>query len=158
VLGAGLAGVGLWRLVESYDADAPSAIAERVADAQAASESFPDLTETRVRVGGQSLRVVVADGVDERAEGLRRRRTIGPYDGMLFVYDEPVVVAFTMSTVPVPLEIAFYDARGRVVTRLQMEPCAGSDVECPAYHADDEFTYALETLADDLPRGRLTAE
>lgn len=159
-LSAGLAGVGLWRLVESYDAGAPagraSAISRSVADAGAASAPFRGLTETSVEVGGEPLQVVVADGNDERFEGLRRRRTLGAYDGMLFVYPESVVVAFTMSTVPVPLDIAFYDAGGRVVSRLRMQPCDGADAECPAYRAAGEFRYALETLKGDLPRGRLT--
>ncbi len=176
VLGASVAGVGLWRLVESYDSDAGPTkasdataaiasgvapandvtIADSIVDASRASEPFTELTETRLEVGGKSLRVVVADEVDERSEGLRRRRTIGPYDAMLFVYEEPVQVAFTMSTVPVRLDIAFYDARGRVVTRLRMEPCTGSELECPLYPPEHEFRYALETLAGDLPRGRLS--
>ncbi len=60
-----------------------------------------------------------------------------------------------MSTVRVPLDIGFYDARGRVVDHLRMEPCAGSDAECPSYEAHGRFTYALETLAGDLPEGRI---
>ncbi len=165
VLGTGLAGLGLWRLVDSYDADAPtrrasstrgSSIPEAVAEAEPARAPFVGLTETRLAVGARSLRVVVADEVDERALGLRRRETIGPYDAMLFVYEDPVVVAFTMSTVPVPLDIGFYDADGKLVTRLRMEPCTGSDAECPLYRPDGPFVYALETLADELPHGRLT--
>jgi uncharacterized membrane protein (UPF0127 family) len=132
-------------------------IAEAVATADAAREPFPFLTQTRVKVGGEPLRVVVADSPGERSEGMRRRETMGRYDGMLFAYLEPVTFSFTMSTVPVALDIGFYDAHGRLVTKLRMEPCAGSDQECPSYRADDEFRYALETLAGDLPRGRLRA-
>ena len=160
-LGGVLAAVGLWQLVDSYDAGAPttrggSAIERSIADAVPATEPFAELTETRVNVGGQSLRVVVADSPDERSEGLRRRRTIGEYDGMLFAYTEPVEIPFTMSTVPVPLEIAFYDGDGRVVSRLHMRPCADAASDCPSYRADAEFVYALETLQDELPKGRLT--
>lgn len=133
------------------------ALSSAVADADAAGAPFRGLTATRVEVGGEPLRVVVADAEGERTEGLRHRRTLGSYDGMLFVYPEPVSVAFTMSTVPVPLDISFYDAGGRVVTRLRMHPCADSDADCPAYRADAAFRYALETLVGDLPRGRLTA-
>ncbi|MEX0665599.1 MAG: DUF192 domain-containing protein [Acidimicrobiia bacterium] len=132
-------------------------IAEAVIDARAADEPFPHLTETRLKVGGTRRRVVVADGSGERSEGMRRRETLGPYDGMLFAYLEPVQISFTMSTVPVPLDIAFYDAKGRFVSRLRMEPCAGSEEDCPVYRADGEFRYALETLAGDLPRGGLRA-
>ncbi len=155
-----LAAVGLWQLVDSYDADSPttnggSALVRAVAEAVPASEPFRELTQTRIEVGGKSLRVVVADTAEERSEGLRRRRTIGEYDGMLFVYTEPVEISFTMSTVPVPLDIAFYDGDGRVVSRLRMRPCADADADCPSYSADAEFVYALETLKGELPKGRL---
>jgi uncharacterized membrane protein (UPF0127 family) len=108
-------------------------------------------------VGGSSLRVVVADDAGERSTGLRKRRTLGPYDGMLFAYPESVIEAYTMSTVPVALDIAFYDTAGRLVNRLRMEPCAGSESACRSYFPKGEFRYALETLADELPTGRLVA-
>jgi uncharacterized membrane protein (UPF0127 family) len=76
---------------------------------------------------------------------------------MLFVFDGPTSTGFTMSTVPVALDIGFYDSDGRPVDRLRMEPCAGSEAACPVYRADGPFRFALETLAGDLPRGRLAA-
>ena len=124
--------------------------------ARPARAPFEGLTQTRIGVDGDRLRVVLADESDERVQGLRGRRDLGTYDGMLFVFDEPTDIAFTMSTVPVVLDIAFYDARGRVVDRLRMEPCPDAESDCPLYQPDDEFTYALEALADGLPRGRLT--
>ena len=54
-----------------------------------ASKPFKGLTATRIRVGNRTLRVVVADQNDERIQGLRRRADIGPYKGMLFVFDAP---------------------------------------------------------------------
>ena len=122
-----------------------------------ASDPFPNLTETRVIVGDDELSVVIADDESERGQGLRERETIGKYDGMLFVYEDESERSFTMSTVPVPLDIGFYDSRGRLVNQLRMEPCAGSDAECPGYLSGAEFRYALETLAGDLPEGRLRA-
>jgi len=124
--------------------------------ARPATAPFEGLTQTRVRVGGERMRVVIADESAERVQGLRARRDVGPYDGMLFVFDEPTDTAFTMSTVPVALDIGFYDERGRVVDRLRMAPCPGAESDCPLYEPDGRLTYALETLAGDLPRGRLT--
>ena len=158
-LGVVTAGVGLWRLVEGYDAPSAGrsghALAALVHDAGPAHAPFPGLTETRIAVGDRSLRVVVADSDAERSEGLRRRRNLGGYDGMLFAYETPTTVGFTMSTVPVALDIAFYDGHGRVVDRLHMKPCSGTDSQCPVYLASGPFRYALETLAGRLPRGRL---
>jgi uncharacterized membrane protein (UPF0127 family) len=130
-------------------------LADVVAAATPAGPGFPGLTEARVRVGDHRLRIVIADEDDERREGLRERETIGRYDGMLFVYDEAATHSFTMSTVPVALEIGFYDARGRPVNHFRMEPCAGSEADCPSYPSEVRFVYALETLAGDLPAGRL---
>ena len=57
------------------------------------------------------------------SQGLRGRSDLGPYDGMLFVFDGPTDAAFTMSGVPVPLDIGFYDADGAPGLGQRMEPC-----------------------------------
>lgn len=125
--------------------------------AKPASAPFVGLTETQVAVGGRCLRVVVADDDAERVQGLRRRRNLGAYDGMLFVFDSPTESPFTMSTVLVPLEIGFYSADGSPVSRRHMKPCPGADAECPDYEAGAPFTDALETLSGELPSGALSA-
>lgn len=150
------AALGLVVLLASPAAAATRSIDQALDRARPARAPFTDLTQTRVHVGEERLRVVVADDEGERVQGLRARADIGRYDGMLFVFDGPTSTGFTMSTVPVALDIGFYDDDGRVVDRLRMEPCPDDESECPVYRADGEFTYALETLADDLPRGRLT--
>jgi len=158
LLGVGLVllGVGIWRSGnDDTIVSRPRVLESADADAAPAKQPFRGLTTTSVAVGGRTMRVVVADAVDERTKGLRRRRDIGEYDGMLFVFDESTETTFTMSTVPVALDIGFYDSSGRVVDRLRMEPCARSESRCPVYRASGSFVYALETLADELPRGRL---
>ena len=158
LIGAGLVllGVAIWRSGNNDATVASPRLFDRaVADAASAKPPFAGLTTTSIAVGGQTMQVVVADDVDERAAGLRRHPDIGAYDGMLFVFDEPNETSFTMSTVPVALDIGFYDSSGRVVDRLRMVPCAGSEAECPVYRASGPFVYALETLADGLPHGRL---
>ena len=121
-----------------------------------AAAPFVGLTEAQLGVGGRCLRVVVADDETERVQGLRQRRDIGPYDGMLFVFDEPVDTTFTMSTVPVPLEIGFYAADGSPVSRRHMKPCPHAEADCPDYHSGGPFNYALETLGGKLPSGALS--
>lgn len=155
-VGALLIGVGIWRsTVHDVGASSTRALEGAVADATPAKRPFRGLTATTVAVGAQTMPVVVADDAEERSAGLRRRSDVGPYDGMVFAFDAPTGTGFTMSTVPVALDIGFYDSSGRVVDRLRMEPCAGSEAECPVYRASGRFVYALETLADKLPRGRL---
>lgn len=150
-----VAGAGLFQGDAETSDDAPSSIAAALAAAAPARDPFPGLTETRIVVGHRQLRVVLADSDDERVQGLRVRDSLGPYDGMLFVYQEPVASKFTMSTVPVALDVAFYDGQGRVISRRHMTPCSGPESACPVYGADGPFVDALETLADHLPKGRL---
>jgi uncharacterized protein len=117
---------------------------------------FPGLTATVVHVGGRALHVVIAKTESQRQLGLRRRSNVGPYDGMLFVFDDTTQVGFTMSTVPVALDIGFYASNGRVVDHLRMLPCAAAESACPVYQARGSFRYALETLPGNLPAGTLT--
>ena len=139
---------------------APAAAARSIGSALRAagpaSAPFPGLPATVVHVGARPVAVVLARTEAERETGLRQRSTLGPYGGMLFVFDRDRNVAFTMSTVPVPLDIGFYRADGRRVGGLRMVPCAGTDATCPAYEIHPTFRYALETLTGQLPRGNLT--
>ena len=108
--------IGVVKLVGAADDPEPQAGTAPVSGvldtATAASAPFRGLTELQVGVGGRCLRVAVADSLSERVEGLRGRSDLGPYDGMLFVFEVPTHVGFTMSTVPVPLEIGFYGGDG----------------------------------------------
>lgn len=133
----------------------PEALATRVGKAQAASVPFTELTATRVQLGRQCLRVVVADTEPEREEGLRARADLGSYEGMLFSFPVPTNVGFTMSGTLVPLTIGFYDRDGRRVDGFRMPPCPGDDASCPVYRASGAFSYAVETTAERLPSGGL---
>jgi uncharacterized membrane protein (UPF0127 family) len=123
------------------DADAAGV----VTNVESARAPFAGLTAGTIEVGGKKLRVVVADDEGERVQGLRQKSDAAPYDGMLFVFPSDELVSFTMATVPDALEIVFFDASGRVVDRLHMTPCAGTDASCPGYTPKGPFRYALET-------------
>ena len=152
--------IGVVKLLSDSSSDAgergTGSIASAIAGAGQATDPFPALTAARLAVGGRCIRVVIADSLDERVDGLRQERDIGDYDGMLFVFDGATDVGFTMSTVPVPLDIAFYDADGNLVSTQRMKPCAEVEDECPVYKSDEPFVYALETLKGELPSGSLS--
>jgi uncharacterized membrane protein (UPF0127 family) len=164
VVGVVLSGIGVWKLAGTGTSSGaattvtttPPSLLAALEAATKARAPFAGLTATRIRIGGRSVRVVIADSANERTEGLRERRDLGSYRGMLFDFRTDTTTSFTMSTVPVALDIGFYDAAGRVVDRLRMEPCAGSETECPVYSAKGPFRYAVETLAGRLLRGRLS--
>lgn len=157
VIAVGLLAVGISRWTDDDDAETPSSgsLASTVRAAGPAEAPFENLTETTLGVGAKDVRIVLADSEAERERGLRLRSDLGPYGGMLFAFPAPITTNFTMSTVPVALDIGFYDAQGRAVGRLRMEPCAGTELECPVYGIDRPFLYALETLVGALPTGSL---
>jgi uncharacterized protein len=151
--------LGVVKLLSDSDSGgtpATESFATAIANAGPANEPFPELTALRLAVGDRCIRMVVADSLDERVAGLRQRSDIGDYDGMLFVFDGATDVGFTMSTVPVPLDIGFYDADGKLVSTRHMKPCAKAEDACPVYRSDEQFTYALETLKGKLPSGGIS--
>ncbi|HEV8206737.1 MAG TPA: DUF192 domain-containing protein [Acidimicrobiia bacterium] len=158
-LAAALVGGGLLLLLRRDDETATPGgpLGSVLAGASPATAPFTGLTELRLGIGGDCRHVVVADNTNERATGLMRRNDLGSYDGMLFVFDQPTSSSFTMSDVPVPLDIAWYDEAGRPVDRLLMQPCPDGTVsECPAYSSRAPYSYAVETLGGELPGGALS--
>ena len=158
VAGVGLA-IALFSERSSTEPAPPPAafLVAALAGARPAGEPFPDLTELRLAVGDDCLRLVVADEVEERVDGLRGRTELGAYDGMLFVFDSPSNSSFTMSGVTTPLDIGWYAASGQPAGRAEMEPCPSRASDCPAYSAGSPYRFAVETLGDDLPAGALGA-
>ena len=92
--------------------------------------------------GPVSLDVQVADTPTERETGLMGRESLSPYDGMAFLWDEPVVDRFWMKDTLIPLSIAFWDTDGRIVSILDMDPCTQDP--CPSYGPDEAFVGAVE--------------
>ncbi|MGH9025864.1 MAG: DUF192 domain-containing protein [Acidimicrobiia bacterium] len=158
LIGTGLATFAVVRAVTDDECPASAEgtpLEDTLVVTESASDPFPGLTEADVAIGGQCRRLVIADSPDERGAGLRDRSDLGPYDGLLFVYDADTLVSYTMSGVPVPLDIAFYNSRGNEVDRLEMVPCEGDPASCPSYQSSHPFRFALETPAGELPAGSL---
>ena len=77
--------------------------------------------------------------------------TLGGYDGMLFVFEEPTSIFFWMSDTPLPLSIAYLDADGRAGDVIDMAPCEkGGD--CPGYPPTGPYRFAVE-----VPQGNAEA-
>ena len=108
----------------------------------ASDTDAPAALSIRTRDGTVSLDVQVADTPAERRIGLMGRESLSPYDGMAFVWDEPVQSTFWMKDTLIPLTIAFWDDGGRIVSILDMEPCI--EDPCPSYGPDEPFVGAVE--------------
>ncbi len=143
------------RLLDDGGERVPGALDAALTRSAPAEAPFEGLTEVELLLDGECRRVAVADEIAEQASGLRGIPDPGPYAGMLFVYTEPKVATFTMAGVTFPLEIGFYDARGKPLRRTHMVPCPESITDCPGYSSEREMLYALETYDGDTPAGAL---
>ena len=96
-----------------------------------------------------SLLVEVAHSEAQRSYGLMARPSLDPGSGMIFLYDTvqtDTTQGFWMFRTRMPLDIAFMDTTGAIVSILEMEPCQ-SDMyatSCPTYAPKVPYQNALE--------------
>lgn len=103
-------------LAASACAPAPEARAPAVAapvPGRPAVVGFPD---------GSRLPVELARTPEERERGLMFRQTMGPADGMLFVFEEEMAMAFWMKNTFVDLDMVWLDRAGTVTTVHERVP------------------------------------
>jgi uncharacterized membrane protein (UPF0127 family) len=161
-------GLGVWAFV-IRGADGPE---DPVLGGSAASQRIDELAPpgdpARVPIAGgfleQAIAVEPAGGgdllawcllaaIDEvhRAQGLMHVTDLQGYSGMAFLFPADTSSSFYMKDTVMPLSIAWVDARGEVVTILDMEPCGTQD-PCPLYSPAGPYRTAIEVPKGDLGR------
>ncbi len=75
-----------------------------------------------VIIGSDTVRVEIASTPAQREEGLKYRDAVPDGTGMLFVFQAESVHSFWMMDTYVALDIAYIDAKFRIVDIQQMEP------------------------------------
>lgn len=78
--------------------------------------------------GKQKFTVEIADDSSERERGLMFRRSMGDGHGMLFVFPGEGEIAFWMKNTPMPLDMVFIDADGRIKAIKHGEPFSEANV------------------------------
>lgn len=136
----------------AFAACAPAAPAESGPGPGAVDSTMPPLLAglelTTVTIGSRELMVAIADTPAARSRGLSGTADLGPLDGILFVFPEPVETVFFMRGVAIALDIAFVDADGRVLSVLTMPLCTADP--CPTYAPSSPYRWAIETPAGGL--------
>lgn len=100
--------------------------------------------------GDHWFRVEIARTIAERGQGLMERDQLDEDAGMLFLYRHPQTPrhGFWMYRTRIPLDIAFLDEAGRILTIHRMEPCESDDHEqCPVTYPGTAYHAALEVNA-----------
>lgn len=106
---------------------------------------------TTIQLNGEDLLVAVADTGQLRAQGLMGVTSLGDVDGMIFAWPEPTTGSFWMWTVPISLDVAFFDGAGQLVDVLAMAPCVdGESWDCPRYTPGSSYLFALERQGGEL--------
>jgi uncharacterized protein len=135
-----------------------AALAAALAAASASAAGFDRGTATVTGPSGAKrvvLRVELARTQAQREQGLMGRRSLGAKAGMVFLYPEPHRGAFWMKNTLIPLDIAFYDGRGRILRILTMQPCRRDP--CTLYDPNVAFRGALEVKAGSFHRWSVRA-
>ncbi len=101
-----------------------NAFAAALAALLAASATAQPLATAHVLLGGVAHELELASDPATRERGLMGRTEIAPTGGMLFVFPDEAPRQFWMRDCPVDIDIAFLDARGRIVAthRMKAEP------------------------------------
>ena len=99
--------------------------------------------------GTHELCVALAATDTLRHRGMTGRTSFGGYDGMVFVFPADTNASFFMRDTPLPLSIAWFDARGAFVSATDMAPCPDRD-GCPTFEAARPYRTAVE-----VPEGQL---
>ena len=99
------------------------------------------------------LKVELARTQAERQQGLMGRRSLGAKAGMVFLYSEPHRGGYWMKDTLIPLDIAFADARGKILRIFTMQPCRRDP--CRIYDPKVAYRSALEVNAGSFRRWRV---
>ena len=127
-------------------AGAAAALDRAAVDREGPEVTFPRGTAT-LHTGTKTVKlwVELARTDVQRQQGLMHRRTLGPRAGMVFQYPSLTRGGFWMKNTLIPLDIAFYDGRGRILRILQMKPCRADP--CAVYDPGVAYRGALEVNA-----------
>ena len=94
----------------------------------------------QVHVGNVPAQVELARTPEARSRGLMHREGLGTDAGMLFVMPETRVIRLWMRNTLIPLDVGFFDAEGRLIEFLSMEPDGGRRI----HRSSEPALYALE--------------
>jgi uncharacterized protein len=84
-----------------------------------AQQKFPVIP---LNIGVHLVKAELAADDRSRQQGLMFRQSMGPNEGMVFVFDEPARICMWMKNTFIPLSVAFLDKEGRILNIEDMQP------------------------------------
>lgn len=107
--------------------------------------------QAQIDIGGVRLKVQIADTPAMRERGLSGRSTLEPFDGMLFVFDEPSTL--WMKGMLFPLDIIWISPRGQVADITEN---ARPDTYPQRFHSRTPAEFAVEVPAGFVRRHHIS--
>jgi len=98
-----------------------------------------------------TLNIEVAKTPSEREKGLMFRKSLGEFDGMLFVFDREENLNFWMKNTFIPLDIAYINKKGIINEIYYMAPVDISKI----YGSINPAMYALEVNAGWFAKNKI---
>src|SRR5688572_6784203 len=75
-----------------------------------------------IKVGDRTVQMQVAVHPAETQQGLMYRKSMGPEEGMVFIFAQPQMMSFWMRNTEIPLDIGYFDATGELKEIYPMYP------------------------------------
>lgn len=124
------------------------------------SESEPNvltnLGTVQITMKGQKFELWIADDSQEQARGLMfiTEQQLAPLPdgterGMLFIFDHAMMLNFWMKNTITPLDIAYIDPKGKIVSTYTMAPL---DTRYGQYPSNKPAQFAIEVNASVYQR------
>ena len=88
----------------------------------AAGSVLAQLPTIELSAGIHLIHAEVANTFETRAQGLMFRKSLGPSEGMLFVFPQAESHCMWMKNTLIPLSVAFIDGNGKIVSISEMLP------------------------------------
>jgi uncharacterized membrane protein (UPF0127 family) len=101
------------------------------------------LPTCQIAIGEQQIKVEIADTPKAQMRGLMGRKSLSQGHGMLFVYEKPEILSFWMKDTEIPLSIAFFDEKKRLIEVYDM-PVPSKSAAYLSYKSSKPAVYALE--------------
>ena len=87
-----------------------------------ANVALAQMPTIELSAGIHLIRAEVAHTFETRGQGLMFRRSLGPNEGMFFVFPQTEVHCMWMKNTLIPLSVAFIDEKGRIISISDMQP------------------------------------
>jgi uncharacterized membrane protein (UPF0127 family) len=101
---------------------------------------------------GSEFALEVAADPQSRAQGYMFRESVGPNEGMIFLFDAPDRQGMWMKNCRVPLDLVWLDASRRVVHLAENQRPCPADGPCPIVEPMRAALYVLEFAAGTARR------